>query len=66
MLSLHWPGALAAKALTINLGIQPLVSFWRRTVILVEFGSFGSGRMMVADRMVTALDEGDHFVARRR
>ena len=53
--SLHWPGALAAKAFTIKYGIHPFRLNWNRTVILVEFVSLGSGRMMVPERIVSAL-----------
>ena len=41
--------------LTKNVGIHPLASFWRKIVTLVELGSFSSGRIRVADKIVSAL-----------
>ena len=41
--------------LVIALGIHPLMSFWRRTVILVEEGLSLSGRRMFPERIVSIL-----------
>ena len=45
----------------MNFGISPLASFWRRTVILVDDGSLGSGLMTDADKMVAALQQSKKF-----